>query len=372
VRSGVIVLSRRFVRDVEEVASFPDEIARTIAATLEQRLAAEERTVSLNRWTSDPRARELYWSGRFHWNRRSNAGLAQAREAYQAAIARDSTFALAFAGLADVKAQTVWTGEDPQRAYAEAEALAERALRLDPDLAEAWATLGLVRLYRDGDWNGAEREFRRALQLNPSYATAYHWYGTLLGARGDFQEALRMLRRAEELDPISAPIRTSTGTVLYYARDYEAAAMHLRRALEIDPEFWQALAHLASASSMRGRHEDAVAEAHQAVALSRGNPLGLAVLGVAYGHAGRREEAARVLAELRRERIAGRPVSPVGEAAIHAALGERRSAIELLRSAVRVRDPMVIMVAVEPMFDPIRSDSSFSALVESVRRGARE
>jgi tetratricopeptide (TPR) repeat protein len=287
--------------------------------------------------------------------------------AFQEAIARDSGFAPAWAGLADVYAQVTWAGEDAGGAYAEAKRHAERALALDPGLAEAHATLGLVRLYRDRDWDGAERELRRALELNPSYATAFHWYGSLLAFRGDFDEGLEMLKRAEELDPISAPIRASAGMVLYYAGRHAEAGEQCRRALEIDPRFWPAMAQLAQVNVARGRSTEALSQAREAMALSGGNPMGTALLAVAYARAGRRDEARRTQTDLRRMREEGRYVSPVAQAVIHSALGEAGAALDSLEAGVERGDDLVVIITAEPLFAPLHPLPRYQQLVRRAR-----
>lgn len=368
VRSGFNVWSREFDRNLEEVSTFPREIARTIAATLRVTLAPEEQVAPLNRWTADPRARELYWVGRSQWNRRSAEGFRAAVAAYESAIARDPSFPLPYAGLADVSAQVLWSGEDPSKGYGAARAFAERALQLEPRLAEARATLGVVKLYYDRDWVGAEREFRRAVQLNPSYATGYQWYGSLLSLNGHFSEALQMLRRAEELDPISAPIRTSTATVLYQAGRFEEAVEHFRRALEIDNTFWPALAQRSAANSLIGRHTEALSDARRAAALGDGHPLALAVLAIAYAKVGRDAEARQTEREMREAEAAGQHVSPTLRAGVLVALGEEEAALELLERAVAERDELVVLLGVEPLFEPLRRQPRFHGIVERTRR----
>jgi DNA-binding SARP family transcriptional activator/TolB-like protein/Tfp pilus assembly protein PilF len=368
VLSGFNIWSKQFDRDLDEVSSFPGEIARTLAATLGRTLVPQTRTTSSGRWSDDPRALELYWLGRAHWNRRTPDGFRDAAKAFEEAIVRDRSFALAYAGLADIHAQALWAGLDPSAAYAAARTHAEEALKLAPELAEPHATLGVVHLYHDRDWGAAEREFQRALELNSSYATAHHWYGALLGLRGETAAALEMLERAEEIDPLSAPIRTSIGTVLYYARRYEQAKEQYRRALEIESSFWPALAQRACANLMQGRHDDALADARQALAVSQGNPVALAVLSIAHAHAGNREEARRVQREIFASAEGGRYVSPTLLAGTHVALGDVSSALDLLQAALDTGDDLTVVLAVEPLFDRVRDVPAFQQHVESARR----
>jgi DNA-binding SARP family transcriptional activator/TolB-like protein/Tfp pilus assembly protein PilF len=371
VSTGAIRWSTQFERDTTALATFPDEIARTIAAALQVRLVPESRSTASDRWPADPVARDLYWQGRSHWNRRTEEGLRSAAQAFAGAIARDSAFALAYAGLADVHVQVVWARRDPRAGYDEAEALARRALALDPRIAAARATLGLVRMYRDWDWAGAEEEFIRALQLNPSYSPGHHWYGSLLAVQGRLDEALEMLRRAKELSPYSAAERAGYGTHLYYAGRNDEAREQFRQVLEIEPTFWPAWAFLASTALARGEHTRALTEAREAVVRSGGNPAAAAVLGTAYARAGRLDEARRTLAELRRERESGRPVSPVLDAPIHLALDEPARALELLEaSAAGPRDPMLLVALMDPLFDGLRDHPRFEALVHRIRSPA--
>lgn len=177
-----------------------------------------------------------------------------------------------------------------------------------------------------------------------------------------------MLRRAEELDPISAPIRTSTATVLYQAGRFEEAVEHFRRALEIDNTFWPALAQRSAANSLIGRHTEALSDARRAAALGDGHPLALAVLAIAYAKVGRDAEARQTEREMREAEAAGQHVSPTLRAGVLVALGEEEAALELLERAVAERDELVVLLGVEPLFEPLRRQPRFHGIVERTRR----
>jgi tetratricopeptide (TPR) repeat protein len=231
----------------------------------------------------------------------------------------------------------------PQEGYAQARVSAERALVLDPWLAEAHASLALVKLYVDWDWAAAEAQFLRALHLSPNYATARHWYAQFLSYRGEHDAAIREAQHALELDPLSLPIRTVVGTVLYYARRYEEAAEQFRRVLEMEPAFYVARLQLGAVYFHQGRLDEALIEAHEAVRQADRHPLPLALLGFLFTASGDHAAAREILRELQDQAI-DRHVSPAYPAVIHMGLGDTDRALARLQRVFDARDDWAIII----------------------------
>lgn len=363
--AGPVVWSGTFDRDSGDVAArvaVQDEIARGIAGALRPR-AAEARRPLVRPTTDDWEAYALYQRARSAWNRRTPQGLADGVALLGEAIARDSSFAEAYAGLAECYALLVAYGAwPPQEGYPRARAAAEHALRLEPSLAEAHAALALVKLYFEGDWRGADRSFARALRLKPGNAAVRQWHATYLAYQQRFDEALAELGRAERLDPHSAAIQTAGGTILYYAGRYDGAIDRSRAALLMEPGFWPAHLQLAGALAQQGRYADALAQAELAKRHAQGQALPDALRGYVLAVSGRRAEAREVIRALREERRGGPYVSPAYVAAVYTGLGETDAAFAWLERALRSRDDWVVYVGVEPAFATLRADPRFSRL----------
>ena len=348
-----------------------DAISAQVADGLSLRLSTRRSRQLGTRGTADPEAYQEYVRGRYFWNRRTEADLRKAMARFGAAIERDPAFAAAHAGLADCWVLLPLYGNLPPReAFPRAIAAARAALELDPELAEAHTSLAYARLMFDWDWAAAEEEFRRAQRLDPNYPTAAHWHGYLLSALGRHEEAIAQARRAQELDPLSLVINADHGLVLYFARRHEEAIAQFQRTLELDPRFAYARFGLALAYAATGRGEDAVREAEQAVEHSAGSSVNQAARGYALGVAGRAEEARRVLASLE-ERARRSPVQAGAFGLVHLGLGDRERALDSLRRAYEERSRFVVFLQVWPIYDPLREDPRFAALVRDVGLPAR-
>ena len=223
--------------------------------------------------TVDPKAYEAYLKGRYEWNKRTEASVRQSIQYFEQAIETDPTYALAYAGLAD-SYDILGTYEfvPPREAYPKAKEAAEKALELDDSLAEAHTALAFVHNVYDWDWRRAEREFKRALELNSNYATGHHWYGAFLITRGQFAEAEAELERAEHLDPLSLIIVAEAGEPYYFSREYDKAIAHYQKALQLDENFWAAHFFLGMAFEQKHDFTQAVSELQAAVKLSGGSP----------------------------------------------------------------------------------------------------
>src|SRR5881398_3496155 len=354
-------------RKLTDIFAVESEIAKTIAETLQARITGSEKSSIAKAPTTNPEAYELYLKGRFFWNKRTGVDLRKAIDYFNQAVAKDPSYALAYAGLADAYVLLSGFGAaSPKDSLPQAKAAAEKALELDSTLGEAHASLAQALLAYDFNFAGANREFRRAIELNPNYATAHHWYGeSVLTPLGQFEDGVAELKRALQLDPLSVIINADVGTVLTSARRYDEAIEQLRKTLEMDPSFYYAHYHLGEALEMKGLNEDAVAEYQRAIALND-DPVPQALLGHLYAKLGRKDEARRILQRLR-DSPKERYVTPYLFAMIHLGLGEKDRAIDFLEKTYEDRDGYSIaFIKVDPFLDPLHGDPRFEALVQKV------
>jgi class 3 adenylate cyclase/Tfp pilus assembly protein PilF len=343
------------------------DVAQRIGRALKLRVLEREKRELAKSSTSVVDAYNLYLQGRFQWNLRTEAGLRRAIDLFESAIERDRTFALAFSGLADAYAQLGWLEyAAPTETFPKAREAAEKALAIDDHLAEAHASLGFVRFLYDRDWDAAEKEFRRAISLRPGYPTGHQYYADYLKALNRMDEALDEMHRALELDPLSMAINTGLGHVLYLSRDYDAAIEQYRRALAIDPKFAPAHLWFGRPYLQKGLPEEAIAEVQQAVSLSGGSTISLAVLAHVYASAGKESEARTILADLL-ERSRTRYVPSYWIALVYTGLGDTDQAMTWLERACDERSSWIVWVKVEPRFDRLRSDPRFMALLRRMR-----
>lgn len=358
--------AENYERDLQDMLSLQSEVARAIAAGIQITLTPQTEARLARAARVDPEAYELFLRGRFFWNKRDAEGLRRSIEYFEKAIERRPDYALAYVGIADAFIVLGDQGNAPAgEALPRARAAALRALEIDPNLAEAQASLAMVRGIYDWDWKGAERGFRRAIELNPSYATAHHWYAHLLRALGRFEEAVAEIRRAQELDPLSLIINSNVGSALFYAGRYAEAAAQYRRTLEINPNW--APAHWGLGRTLRklGRVPEALAAHEKAVTLSGRDAGYVCTLANALALAGRLAGAQSLLAEME-ERARRQYVSPYDMALIHAGLGDADRAMASLERAYVERHSSLRQLRVDERLDPVRSDPRFEALARRI------
>ncbi|MGH7632010.1 MAG: tetratricopeptide repeat protein, partial [Gemmatimonadales bacterium] len=356
--------SERYDGDAGDVFQVQDEIAGTIVRTLRGTLLGDLGDPTPRRYTANLTAYNLYLKGRYCWNKRRSEGLNEAIAYFEAAMAEDPDYALAYSGLADCYALHVdYRGMPVVEAMARSRELALRALELDDTLAEAHTSLAWVTFLHDWDWESAGRRFRRAIELNPRYATARQWYSWLLVSQGRIDAALAEARTAADLDPASVSIRRSLGWLNYYARRYDTAAEQLRRALAMDPTAEENHRILGLVLTQQGRHDEAAAAIREAIAGAGESAYARSALARALALAGRTDEARRLLAELELEGRS-RYVSPVAYATAHIALGDTDEAFQWIERAFAERRGWLAYLRVEPIFDPIRGDPRFQALLD--------
>jgi tetratricopeptide (TPR) repeat protein len=285
---------------------------------------------------------------------------------FQRAIDKDPAYGAAYSGLADSNSGLTWHGfTSPAETLTRAHAAALKAIEIEPQSAEAHASLALV-LHHRWDWAGAEAEFKRALQLDPHYANAHHWYGDYLSVRGRHEQALLEAKQALDLDPLNLMIGTWVGLRYYLARKYDSAIEQGRNTLELDPNFAAAHLLLGETYVQKGLHEKGLAELQRAAGLSGNSPLYLAQVAVAQALAGRKTEALRIVAQLQ-ALSSNRYVSPYGIAQIYAALNDKEQTFKWLQIAYDDRAVWMSYLAVDPVFDGFRSDQRFQDLLRRIR-----
>jgi len=367
VADGSHLWSERYDRELADVFALQDEIRDRVVESLRLRLGAGGAAPGGARAPADVEAYQLYLRGRFHWNKRDRAGFEAARRSFEQALEVDPGYALAWAGLAETYAlmgSTIFDVLAPTDGMPKAQAAIDRALALEPDLPDAWACQGWVRLHYDWDWSAAEDAFARALAIDPGRATTYHWHAFLLSSQGRFEAAAEASRRAWECDPLALIINAQLAAPLYYARRFDLAARESEKLLELEPGFGVANFWLGLARSAQDRHDEALA-ALEHYAVGRGN-RGVSVLGWARGRAGDLAGAERALAELAQAARA-RFVPTYHRALVELGLGRLAPALDGLEAALDERCDQLAYLAVDPAFDPLRGEPRFRALLTRLR-----
>ena len=352
----VLWASETYERTLRDIFALQDEIARQVATGLRFKLSGEDMQQLTRRYTDNVEAYQLYLKGRFFWNKRTPEGLRKGIEYFEQAIRNDPNYALAYAGLADSYAllDLYNGGRQIKYLFPQAKAAAQKALEIDSSLAEAHTSLAYVKYYYDWDWSGAEAEFKRAIQLNPNYATAHQWYAEYLFYMERFDESLAEINRAQELDPFSLTINTELGSPYFYMRQYDQAIEKYRKAQEMDQHFYLATYCLALCYAQKSLFDEAINM------LGGGKDVS-AILGYFYAVSGRRREARNILDKLR-ELSKQEEFSPYSIAKIYAGLGEKDQAFAWLEKAREMRDERMVMLKVDQHLDSLRSDSRFADL----------
>ncbi|MGW8265506.1 MAG: TPR end-of-group domain-containing protein [Longimicrobiales bacterium] len=361
---GYHIWSQQYDREMADVFSIQDEITWAIVDALKIELLEGERTAVSKRHTEDLDAFHLYLKGRYYWNRSNTEAYWKAIDHFRAAIQKDPAYARAYDGMADAFASLGDAGHSaisPKDAFSAAGAAVRKALELDGGLSEAYASLGHLKMHEFA-WPEAERAFRRSIELNPNYATAYRFYAFFFAAAGRSAEAAAMLEEALDLDPLSLGTITDRGVLSYFAGDYDGALAQYRKVLEMDPGFARAYVTQASAYSQKGIHSEAIAALRRAAELSGGRPK-LAALGRVYARAGMKDEALEVVKDLK-ELSKSRYVTPYAFTLIHASLGDLDQAFSCLQRACGEGVSDLLYLKVDPFLDNLRGDPRFVALLE--------
>jgi tetratricopeptide (TPR) repeat protein len=365
---GMHLWADTYEQPVADVLEIQSAIAERVGDSLSIHLFSEQTTAHAQAAQTSPEARDEFLKGRHLCHMRTAEGFRSAIRHFERAIELDGRFAPAHAGLAETYAILGFWGYGvlpPRAAYPPARASAEQAVRLDPSLAQAHATLGFVQYAYDWDWAGSERSLRRALELDPSYATGHQRYASLLALQRRLPEALEEIDRALALDPRSLLVNLTMAWLHYFARDDEAAREHCRRTLELKPDFPTTHLLLAAVHSLAGRAEEALAE-HEAFDRLGGPPsVGLMERACHFARVGESARAGHYLADLRRRHAAGQAFS-WQLAVVHAALAEPDAAFAALEKALEERSDVMAFLKIEPHWDPLRGDARFTRLLERV------
>jgi len=365
-QDGYHLWSEQYDRVMADVFSIQDEITSAIVDALRIELLDRERSAVSKRYTANLDAYQLYLKGRHHWNRSTTDGFWKAIDLFQEATRTDPTYALAYAGLADAYASLGDAGHSavsPKEAFSAAKVATTKALELDEGLSEAHASLGHLMMHEFA-WSNAEKEFRRAIELNPNYATAYRFLAHFFAAVGRFREAIVTMEKALDLDPVCLGTLTDLGVLHYFARDYDQAIERYQEVLEMAPEFARAHVTMSSAYVKKGMHAEAIGEIERAIEIS-GDRVKLAALGRAYAAAGRKDEAAQVVDELK-DLSKERYVTPYAFSLIYASMGEKDEAMTWLRQACDQGVSDLVYLKVDPFLDGLRDDPRFAVLLNKI------
>ena len=350
-------------REFRDILSVQADVARQVGRALALELLPEDPSACLS---FDPAAHESYLRGRFFFGQRTEEALQKAIAAFETALSIETRCARSLSGLADCHSLLSWLGAlPPKEAGAKAVAAATRAIEIDASLSEPHASLALARFWYEWDWAGAEEEFLRAVELNPSYASAFHWYASYLNAMGRLDEAQTAQRRARELDPLSLMLSMGAADSFFFARQYGRAIQHLLALLEQEPHFYPAHYSLGRVYVENGMHEEAIASFEKAIEYSR-NQEALAPLAHAYALSGRAVKAQELLEEMTRP-TARPPVPSPMVARVYLGLGEFDLALDRLQKGFEERSYWMVFLNMDPVYEPIRSHPRFRKLLKQTR-----
>lgn len=366
VAGGFHLWSESYDRKMEDVFAIQEEVARAIVETLKAKLGSNDDAPIVKPGTEDPEAYNLYLRGRYHWNRRTGPELKKGIELFRLAIAIDDRYSLAWAGLADSYSILGWYRHIPSlEAYTKTVTAASSAVAVDDSLAEPYTSLAYARFLYGWDWKGAEEGFRAAIERNPSYAVARHFYAEFLMAMGRMDEAVEQVELGHTLDPLSPTIGFGVGWAQYFLRNYDAAIAQYEKTLEHDSDFVLAPWFLGPSFVMSGQYDRAIEVCEHWIPVVRRRSGLIALLAYANAMAGRRDEALRSIREL--EQAANTdPVAPDHLAMVYIGLGDHDRAFELLDEALNQRVWYLVYLNADPAFEPLRSDPRFAKLVAKV------
>ncbi len=356
------IWGEQYSRKSADIFALQGDLAKEMTMALRVRLSGEDEKRMAKSYTANPEAYQDYLKGRYWWNKRTEEGFNRGIDLFKEAIKKDPTYAQAYSGLADCYSfLAIYGFVTPKESFPRAQEAGQRALEIDDTLAEGHTSLAIIKAFYDWDLAGAEREYQRAIELNPDYATAHQYYGAALSWVGQ-EQGIAESKRALELDPLSLVINWNLGYVFYLARQYDQAIEQYRKTLYLDPNYLLAQRELGWTYLQKFMYKEGITEFETALATSPGNHLTLSGLGYAYAVAGRKAEAQNVLDQL--ERLSkGKYVPALDRAIICAGRGEKDKAFEWLEKAYEERDNRMVRSKVEPMFDPLRSDPRFADLL---------
>jgi serine/threonine protein kinase/Tfp pilus assembly protein PilF len=364
VEDGYHIWSESFDRELEDVFAIQDEISLAIVNNLKLKLLGEEKAKLMKHYTDNVEAYNLYLQGLFFWNKRTEEGLKKAMECFNKAIENDKNYALAYSGLADSYNLLGGYGYLPQdEAFPKAKEAALKALEIDDTLSEAYASLAWVEYSYDWDWKGAEENFKRAIELNPAYATAHHWYAYYLATMGRFDEAIKEIERAHDLDPLSLVINRDVGTIYFFARQYDKAEKAAKKTIEMDPNFVGAHSGLGDVYWQMSMYEEALEEYHKEEALLK-EPISITeiIKAAIYARTGKKDEARQILQKL----IETKQEYSYNLAIVCFDLGDIDQGFNWLEKAYEEHESGFYYIKIDPDFDRVRTDPRFKALLKKM------
>ena len=366
VRNRKTLWGEQFERKTTDLLTTHSEIATAITNKLQVKLSGNDTTGMTKQYTSNNEAYQLYLQGRYFWSKRSSGNLKKATELLKAATEKDPNFALAYTGLADCYVVSYYyVGEKPRELMPLAKTYAAKAIQLDPTLAEPHATLAFASWLLDWDRATAEKEFRRAIELNPNYPTAHHWYSRYLRGIGRTDEAFREIKRAEELDPLSLVIINNVAEMHIDRGDLNAATKEAQRLISLDPSFWPGHQTLGIVLVKQGRYAEALTETQKSVEHANRSNAPLALLGHVYAKMGRRGEAEAVIKELEK-RFAEKQADGRDLAVVYAGLDDKDKAFEWLDKSFAAHGVFLVFLKLEPLLEPLNSDPRWKELERRV------
>jgi TolB-like protein/Flp pilus assembly protein TadD len=358
-----VIWTEQYERKTSDLVSLQSEIARDVSTKLKSKLSGVEETQVTKIATADPAAYQAYLKGRYYWNRRTTENLQKAIEQFKLATDRDPNYALPFVGLADCYAVlNEYAGTPSSETIPQSRSYAQRALSLDNQLAEPHATLGQVN-NQAWQYAEAEREYKRAIELNPNYPTGYHWYSILLKDLGRIDEASKMINRAHELDPLSSVISVNISRMYQIQNNHEASIENSLKIIELDPNFGPAYQYLGLSYLKQGRSAEAITALKKAVELTGESSISLGDLGYVYAATGKRTEALTIIKQLEdkyeRKQAIGQYIAPV-----YLGLGEKDKAFEWLERDFQARDGKLPEIRWQLQFDSLRDDARYKDLLK--------
>ncbi len=365
-RSGSYLWSDRFDRKLEDIFAIQDEIAQDVVKALKIKLLGGEGRSLIKNYTANLEAYNLYLQGRYFWNKRTTEDIKKAVDYFSRAVENDSSYAPAYVGLADCYLMLPLYGNLPTKEFTlRAKSAISKALEVDEQLPEAYASLAKIKEWDDWDWKGAEKDYRRSIELNPNYATAHHWYSVSLTFVGRLGEAIAEIQKAIEIDPLSLVIKSTLGDELYFRGEYDRAIGEYRSTLELDKDFGEAHVWLAKCYRQKGMLGEAVSEFEMAAALEGNSARILGDLGYAYALTGNKAKAREILGKILDRSRQGLSVN-YQAALIYYGLGDKEKTFAALEQAYQQDEVYIRYLKVEPAWQSLRSDDRFRVLLKKM------
>ena len=367
VSNNTHIWGEQYNKTLSDILTVQQDISKEISQQLSLKLVGEDEQKLAKRPTENTGAYQLYLQGRFYWNKRTADDLQKAVDYFNQAIEKDAGYALAYAGLASTYALLPeYSGLPAKDFIPKTEAAARKALELDATLAEPHATLGEIKYEYQWDWEGADKEFKRAIELDPNYPTNHHWYSNSLQEEGKLEEALSEIKRAQELDPLSLIIALNVGQTLFYMRRYDEAIEQYNKIIELDPNFPLAHQNLGDTYARQNKFDEAISELQKArQILGPNSPYGVGDLGYIYARAGKKAEAIKSLNQLLELSKQGYTLS-VEIASVYAGLGNKDKAFDWLEKGYNEQNSNLGYLKVDPMWDSLHSDPRYTAMLKKI------